>query len=202
MASLQMHQLRVAAVAKTICDNFRSPLDGSNVAITCLFHDMGNIIKSDLTYFPEFVKPEGLEYWQKVKDEFVQKYGTDEHVATRAIAREIPLPSPALAYLDTIGFYNLKNVLEGPSFEEKICSYSDMRVGPYGVLLLEERLAEANKRYAGRNHPLGSDKFDTLADAVREIENQIFGQTDIKPEDITDQKIQRAIVELKDLRIA
>ena len=52
---------------------------------------MGNIIKSDLTVFPEFREPEGLDYWQNVKDDYVKKYGTDHHAANAIIAREIGL---------------------------------------------------------------------------------------------------------------
>src|SRR3954452_25294278 len=86
MPALQQHQLRVAAVAAMICDSLPGT-DKETVVIACLFHDMGNIIKSDLSYFPEFVQPEGLEYWEKVKQEYIQKYGSDENAATKEIAK-------------------------------------------------------------------------------------------------------------------
>jgi len=73
MPSLSLHQLRVAAVAKLICDSFKERIDTNNVVLACLYHDMGNIIKFDLNYFPEFTKPEGLEYWQKIKEDYIKK---------------------------------------------------------------------------------------------------------------------------------
>ena len=82
MPNLQEHMLRVAAVASLVCDNFNEPLPKDDIITACLLHDMGNIIKSDLQYFPEFIKPEGLDYWQKVKDEYIEKYSRDEHKAT------------------------------------------------------------------------------------------------------------------------
>ena len=52
---LQTHQLRVAAVAKTICEHLWPKLsDMRTIISTCLVHDMGNIIKFDLDKFPKF----------------------------------------------------------------------------------------------------------------------------------------------------
>lgn len=189
MSSISIHQFRVAAVAKVICDNFKLKIDSKNVILACLYHDMGNIIKFDLNYFPEFTKPEGLEYWQKVKDEYVQKYGHDEHLATEIIAKEIGLPTPAFRYLHEIGFSKLDRTAETQSFEIKICAYADMRVGPHGVISIEERLTDGKKRYAGRKHAIAGDNFEKFAQALRAIEQQIFSNTTIRPEEINDDKI-------------
>src|SRR3954471_17109842 len=101
MPALQQHQLRVAAVAAIICDSLPG-IDKEAVITACLFHDMGNIIKSDLSYFPEFTKPEGIVYWGKVKQDYIRKYGRDEHTATIAIAKEIGLPEKVMNCLDAI----------------------------------------------------------------------------------------------------
>ena len=87
MPSLQLHQLRMAAVAKLTFCNCKKLVNERDVILACLFHDMGNILKFDLTKFPEFTQPEGIEYWESVKDEYRKKYGTDQHVATEAVAR-------------------------------------------------------------------------------------------------------------------
>ncbi len=47
MPTLQQHQLRVAGVAKQICDSISEPIDKEVVVDVCLVHDMGNIIKFD-----------------------------------------------------------------------------------------------------------------------------------------------------------
>ena len=69
MPTLQLHQLRVAAVARLVCDHLTHPINTRDVILACLFHDMGNIIKSNLNHFPEFCEPEGTAYWEKVKAE-------------------------------------------------------------------------------------------------------------------------------------
>lgn len=201
MPNLQVHQLRVAAVAKIIAENFNGDLDVESIITACLFHDMGNIIKSDLARFPEFVEEKGIEYWQSVKDEFVQKYGSDENVATRIIAKEIGLNASATECLNHIGFSNLSINEKGNSFENKICNYSDMRVGPHGIVSLEERYIDGRKRYATSKHVVASDKYEELAQSGRVMENQIFSQSKIKPEDITDEKIKDLMEELRNKMI-
>src|SRR3989344_7719535 len=99
MPSLQLHMFRVTSVAQIICESLGEnvilvseahPESGSwtsqddaknNILSACLLHDMGNILKFNLDLFPEFLQPEGKEYWQKVKDSFEKKYGKDEHEA-------------------------------------------------------------------------------------------------------------------------
>ena len=67
MPNLREHMLRVAGAASLICDNFTEPLNKEEIISACLLHDMGNIIKFKLDYFPEFNKPEKAEYWQNVQ---------------------------------------------------------------------------------------------------------------------------------------
>lgn len=197
MPTLQDHQLRVASVASMICDS----LPGVNkeaVVTACLYHDMGNIIKFDLSYFPEFVQPEGLGYWEGVKQEYIKKYGTDEHVATKEIADAINMTFDAKDCLDGIGFSKVVERVQDPSFEHKICCYADQRVGPHGVLSIEERLQEGRKRYAGRTDKvIASERFETLASALQELERQIFENSLISPDEISDEGIEPIISKLK-----
>jgi hypothetical protein len=177
-------------------------IDTETVIKVCLLHDMGNIIKFDLNYFPDFTKPEGLEYWQKVKDEYINKYGNEEHVATRVICEEIGLSDKGLRYLNSIGFSRVKTTLDNGTLEEKVCCYADQRVGPHGVLTIEERLSDGRSRYAGRqDKAMVSDKFEGLAEALKELENQIFSSSNIKPDDIKRESIENDLNGLKSVEI-
>lgn len=89
MPNLQLHQLRVAAVAKTVCNRFTFECDTAHVVVACLIHDMGNIIKSKLDRFPAWTEAADLKYWEQVKRNFIAQYGEDERAATLAIAREL-----------------------------------------------------------------------------------------------------------------
>ena len=194
MPQLQLHQLRVAAVGKLVCESVHREITRENIVLAGLFHDMGNIIKFDLDYFPEFVEPERKRYWENVKKEYIEKYGTEHHTANVAIATEIGLPQAAIECIRTVGFAQVQSVLESESFEKKVCEYSDMRVGPHGVLPLEERILDGRKRYLNRaskgwglSAPI--DQFSKLVELEKELEKQIFAHARIKPEDITNEAI-------------
>jgi predicted HD phosphohydrolase len=219
MPALQLHQLRVAAVGKLICDNFsfgggpasggQKPINTHDVVLACLFHDMGNIIKSDLSQFPNFLEPQGREYWENVKKQFIEKYGSDTHTATVAMAHEIGLPRTVVAYIDGFGFSRLGATRASTSYEQKIAEYSDLRVSPHRICSMEERLAEAHARYlrvydevALDNVPHARERIDELLREACLVEQQIFAQTEIAPEDITDGSIAPIIEELWEYRIA
>ncbi|MDO8512962.1 MAG: HD domain-containing protein [bacterium] len=199
MPQLQLHQLRVAGVAKLICDNFPDQLDTDGVIKACLVHDMGNILKFDLTLFPESLAPEGLVYWENVKKEISQKYKTkDEHEVTRQIAKELNLPTGIQDYLNSVGFLQTSSNVLHDHYENKICCYADMRVTPFGIVSAQERLAEGKKRYQGTSHAfLSDDQFDQFAKDLIALEEQIFKKTRITPDYVTDQTAANIIDELK-----
>ncbi len=85
MPSLQLHQLRVAAVAKLICQNFRQSVNERDVILACLFHDMGNTIKFEPKLMPSVYEPEGVEYWLQIKAEYIKKYESSGRMNCAAI---------------------------------------------------------------------------------------------------------------------
>lgn len=185
--NLQVHQLRVAAVAKQICESLTQLVDTELVTRACLLHDMGNILKFNFDDFPEFYKPEGRAYWEQVQAEFRQKYGSDEHAATLNIAAEVGVPKQVLDVIDGVGFGKIPAAVANAGVEQKICCYADQRVGPFGVLSIEARLAEGKKRYGHRpDRKMQPQVFDQLADSLRTLEHQIFEQARIQPTEITD----------------
>lgn len=207
MPSLQLHQLRVAAVGKMICESTKVSVDARDVTLACLFHDMGNIIKSDLAYFPDFVEPQGLEYWQNVKKDFIAKYGEDQHIANPAIAKEIGLPERVIDLIDGIGYSKLPQIVAGSDVEQKISEYADTRVGPHGVLPLKERMLEGKRRFDAKNMrgttPYYRDsEFERLVDVGLQLEHQIFTDTKITPEVITDESTKNMIEELRKFPVA
>ncbi|MDQ3099526.1 MAG: HD domain-containing protein [bacterium] len=190
LPNLQTHMYRVAAVGELICRNMRIAVDQDSVVTACLLHDMGNIIKFNMSYRPEDFQPEGVEYWQKVKDEFVQKYGSDESKATILIAGEIGVREPARTFIREFGFAYAEKILKSDVWEHKIAEYSDERVTPTGIAPMKERLEEGRKRYlANKNNSGGEALFTRGMQCLEQIESQIFEQCDITPDAITDESI-------------
>ncbi|MGA3150041.1 MAG: HD domain-containing protein [Candidatus Saccharimonadales bacterium] len=201
MPSLQEHQLRVAAVAKQICDNFEKPVNQGTIIKACLIHDMGNILKSDLTQFPGFLEPEGLEYWEEIKRQTVRKYHTtDSHHLSLGIASELNMPTEVIELVNCITYSNTKSNSTTKNFGKKICAYSDMRVGPYGVIPLEDRIADLHIRYAGWKNTTSRPRYEA-DDNLREIEKQIFAHASIRPPDITDESIRSIVEQLRTYEI-
>jgi hypothetical protein len=207
MPGLQLHQLRVAAVAQIICENSLLELDTESVVLACLFHDMANIIKSDLALFPELLEPDGAAHWEIVRREFIDTYGTNEHKAAQAIAKEIGLPAEVRSLMDGIGFSNLERIRDAASYEQKIAEYCDLRVGPHGVLSMAARLEEARIRYSTKHHenndiPHTEDEYARLRAAAFDIEQQIFADGAIAPDDITEVSVTPRFDALRAQRIA
>ena len=202
MPSLQLHMFRVAGVAAFICDSITVSVDRKSVIGAALLHDMGNIIKFKLDLFPSFLEPEGLSYWQKIQQAYFEKYGSDEHKATIAIAKEIGIKGKVMELLSSIGFSQADKNFESADFDKKIAAYSDMRVEPYGVVSLESRLKDGHKRF--KVHRPGFDNevmFEEMTEYLRKIEIQIFEKSSIKPSDIINKKVNTYINELKSFQI-
>jgi len=194
-AGLQMHMLRVAAVASILCDHAAFECDTEHVISACLLHDMGNIIKAKLEMSPELFEPEGIAYWSKVQKEFTEKFGNEHHAAME-IAKELGVSVATLGYIDMVGMGGLVATAERGDLNNKICSYSDMRVGLYGVLSLEDRLGDlfARQRQAGRYDEKQRDEWRSM---LVGFEKELFAGANIKPEDINDEPVAFCIAKLK-----
>lgn len=201
MPNLQMHMYRVAAVASIICDNCSEPLNKEEIITACLLHDMGNIIKSDFEFLPELLKPEGPAYWQKVKDEYIAKYGNDEHNANVGITKELS-SSQNVAYLvDQVRFSLMCVHRDATDMNVKIVRCADGRANPYGIVSYEERMNEAKERYKDRAHLFPIDGREEIIACGKDIEKQVFAKCKIKPEDINDETVAPVIEQLKDFVI-
>jgi hypothetical protein len=198
MPNLQMHMLRVAGVAKILLEHATEPVETENIIQTCLLHDMGNILKFDLLKFPDFLEPQGLEYWQKVKDDFARKYGPDEHQASLQIVKEIGVSERVIELIDSISFLKTKSNLESKDLTKMICAYSDDRVDPRGVVSLEGRIIDLEKRY-GPRYPSEEDKERRriFATQARLVEQYIFEHSTTLPEEIGDQSVEKYFDQLK-----
>jgi putative nucleotidyltransferase with HDIG domain len=201
MSVLSRHMLRVAAVASMICDNLTEPVNKKDIVTACLFHDMGNIIKFDLNYFPEFNKPEGLEYWQNVQNEYFEKYGENEHKATLKIMKEFGLSHEVIEIVENMHFLQLYDYRDGDNINTKIMNYADNRVNPHGVVSYDERLDEARIRYQNRKDAVPDEERQKLVACGKDIEKQIFAKCKIRPEDINDETVKSIIESLKNFVI-
>ena len=132
---------------------------------------------------------------------YCQKYQTkDEHVATRAIAAELGVSKRVQKLVSAVGFKQGPDNAASSDYGRKICAYADMRVGPYGVMTLEDRLIDGAIRYSGEKFKPG-ERQDEFSIALRQIEDQIFDHLKINPENITDESIAPIVQQLRSYQI-
>lgn len=207
MPQLVEHQLKVAGVAKALCDNFTVKVDQENILAACLLHDMGNIIKFDLSVtdrlLPGRFSKQDLAKWQEVKDQVIGKYGKDEHQASLAIVRELGLSQRIVELIDCIGFQHGQSNADSADFGKKICAYSDMRVGPLGVISLEQRFEDLRLRYEDKHRLMGGGETARLEfeKGLRQVEVQLFRVCKIRPQEITEEKVLTETENLKNFGI-
>jgi 5'-deoxynucleotidase YfbR-like HD superfamily hydrolase len=202
MPSLQQHMLRVASVAYIVCESFQEKVDKDNIITACLLHDMGNILKFNMDLFPDFFQPEGKEFWQKVKKEYENKYGSDEHIATMKIVEELQLGNRILELVDSFQFSLADKNAKVEDYGRKICVYADMRVEPRGIVSMEHRFEEGRKRFY-LNKPGMFDKefFNKMTASLEQIEEELFTHMEIEPSDISDESAKNYIESLRNFEL-
>lgn len=146
--NLQKHQLRVASLSQILGENWKGEkLDVDAIALCGLFHDMANIIKYNFDK-PQLFKEEGkrVDYWRQIQKEYLKKYGTNIHKATLTICQEIGLSKKVLQLIENLEWDNTLKVLKENNFSSAIMIYCDMRIGPFGILPLKERMKNLKTR--------------------------------------------------------
>ncbi len=193
---LREHLFRVASVSAMICDNWvGEKLNKDDLVLVGLLHDVGNVVKMDLhseNASKMLSKDDNLTNLRELQKEFIAKYGADDHDVTKALVREIGVSDRIKFLINNKEYKNADNVLKSSDFELKICLYADLRVSPFGVLSLKERLDDVKQRYSARNLMLKRyPKWDLWYSSAFEIEKEIFEKTSIKPEDVNNESIKK-----------
>ncbi|MBI2330477.1 hypothetical protein HYU94_03725 [Candidatus Daviesbacteria bacterium] len=194
--NLQKHMLRVAALSLILSENWKKgKLDKEPIVLACVFHDMANIIKFDFNKPLLFKEEENkIDYWKKIQKEVIQKYGTNVHLATFKICREIGLPQKVLDIIKKLDWNNTLKILENQDYESVIPIYGDMRIGPFGIMLLQDRI----DNLATRNNKFD---FHILKKAAETLEETLQKNLSINLNGITNPQLENRFDELLKLEI-
>jgi phosphohistidine swiveling domain-containing protein len=192
--NLQLHLLRVAALGTLIAENWKHvPLDHATLVTSLLLHDVGNIVKADYDKYPDLFPEEmkNLAYWKSVQYWVRTKFGETDVEASLAIARELNVPTTVLDLMARKLFVRNAETAVSHSWELKIAAYADQRIGPYGILPLEERFAEAKERYRGVAYAsVNRSEYDSLVRYAYDIERQVEKHCALSLQEITDDMLQ------------
>jgi hypothetical protein len=192
--NLQMHMINAAGVASIIADHWKGTqkMIRDDMIAAVLLHDLGNIVKFDLKSHERIRllgrEAERVDFWRRVQSEVTAKYGHDDHQVTLKMAVELGLSKRVMELIDGLGRFSdgKLDVARDSDFELKICSYSDCRVGPYGVMSLDQRFRDLMERYA--NSPKAV-VFEGLSRMIAELQTQVTGDISLAANKIDDQSI-------------
>lgn len=179
---LRQHMVRVTKVGKWLLKHWVGPeFDQSLYIHALLVHDLGNLAKFDLspTAVVRLLPLENIEEWKRIQQNFIAKYGNNADEATLKLIHELRLPR-ADDLAELIGGHNpsrLQATVQQPNWTQKLLDYTDFRVGPFGVLSLDERFADLTKRYHYRTEEWGNLAWiQTQLDLFKQLETQIAQQ--------------------------
>lgn len=188
-----MHMLRVAAFGTIVTDKFdpNITIDRESLLKAMLIHDMGNILKFDMNVTRSLgINEEQIRIIEIIQSEFRQKYGSDEHTATYAIAHEIGVPPKAHHILTNMGSSKIKHMISTDDWEVKIATYADNRIDPRGVTTLMKRWQDVLDRYKGTAHKLGDAvEVEERKNHSFELERQIQSKCNLDLQNINDSTI-------------
>jgi hypothetical protein len=193
--NLQGHMLRVAAVAEIVAGRCKeATIDLAELTAACLLHDLGNIVKFDMEKYPQYLGAEiaRKSHWKNVQRDMIERYGADDHEATAKMLEEAGVPVPIQELIGYKSFPNAIKIANENDWASKIFLYADLRVAPFGIIPLEERLNELLLRlekYRGRTD---------LADAARRIEAQL--EKACLPHALVDADLKAVEARIPDLR--
>ena len=194
---LQQHQLTVAALGKYIVDHWQGPaIDGQSVITALLVHDLGNLVKFDLTEGATVLDSTLMtNEWRERQQHMRDKYGRNSHQATLQILRELGLPEIVQQLAAEMDASDVCRIAQD-SLEQQMCEYADLRVVPSGITSLAERLADLRQRYS--HHPGWDNEtdFQQNVECAKLIEERLQQQTNVDITHIPPEKIETYLVEL------
>lgn len=190
---LQKHMLRTAKIVVYIKNYWiESNIDWNNLTKAALLHDLGNVVRlkidSNLNIGGE----------EKIQKEMAAKYGTDDHEATRMMLREIKADSKIIDWILSKSFANAEEIAESNIWENKILLYADMRVTPFGVGTLQERIDELKQR---RKKLAEETTFNSKIEACRKLEIQVQKYLSVSVSTITENSVFQNELDLLEIVI-
>jgi len=152
--NLQTHMLRTTSLAKVLLEFWKGvELDKNAIIQACLFHDIAKPMKFDLAKQAQYsTSEEDINKLAQLQNRIKNNYGEVEHHATVMICKEIGLSDAAINFVDNLEWSYIPRLLEANDISSLIPIYCDMRIGPKGVLPLQERLREIKERVGGDDY--------------------------------------------------
>lgn len=196
---LQNHMYRVASIVQYIWERIWLQKKELHDVITVgLLHDIWNILKFDMSLYPDVREPEWVTYWTNIK-EWYKKYGSDEKEATFWICKELNISQEAY---DLVVLYDStlpKNIAKTDNILLKLVDYADSRVMVYWISTIQERiekLIRRNMKNKWRTREKAESMWQDRINNTSLFEQHLINQYWIDPQGITDTTMKPIIDKL------
>jgi hypothetical protein len=168
--NLREHMLRVTALGKIITTNWTgAEIDQQAIIEACLGHDIPKPMNFDLTKQAEYGMPlEEIDNLEKLQKRLKSRYGEDEHEAAVKVCEEIGCSQKVVKVVSKLEWSYVPELMKQNDLEPMITVYCDMRIGPKGILLLEQRLADLKSRTNTSEHEKNVKNGKLLEKLIKE----------------------------------
>jgi len=195
LPNLQLHMLRVGALAQIITNNWVGEIiDKESIIKTCLLHDIAKPINFDMTNQKQYIKDDNeLIEIEECNNFLISNYGVEEHPALEMIGKEIGVSEKSLELLKNLEWHYIKKLLANNDIESLIPIYADMRISPNGIVSIIDRVEDLKKRTGKENN----QQFEY----IQKLESLINENTKANLYQITNQEINIMIKNFKNYNI-
>jgi hypothetical protein len=191
--NLQEHMFRVAAIGFLVCEAIKKiKIDKNLVVRALLLHDLGNIAKFKFDEEKNsFLSSEDLSRvgdLKKLQVEVINKYSANAEETTFMMMEELKVDLNIIELCRSAAYYAIDEIPTEFSWEQKVYYYSDMRVGPRGVLSVDERFDDLELRY-----PSEVTRLKLLRTIALEFEKQFQNLSQVDVARFDDEAVEKVI---------
>ena len=193
--NLQEHMLRVASLADIILTNWTGlQIDKEAIITTCLFHDIAKPMSFNLAKQAAFgMNSTDILRLKKLQEFLKSEFGEDEHRATVKIYEKLNVRPKVIALIDNLEWSNISKLLKNNDTESLMPIYCDMRIGPNGILSLNDRLYDLKVR-------TNQNDYEKNVANGTDTEKMIQQNCAINIDSVNDQQIQKRFETLLNYR--
>lgn len=198
---LAKHMLEVAAVGQLITKSWQGPeIRSQLVTSTLLVHDIGNLVKFDLSD----TKPGALNRnlsdipkWQKIQRQLQERYSKNAETANVKIMQELGFPQTMVSLMQEHTFEALPIQLNNQQWEHLICTYADLRIAPQGLVSITNRLQDLRERYRKRDADWSQpETYQQRLTSTLQTEAKLDELTQVSLPNITQKQLRQIVNQL------
>lgn len=169
--NLQQHMLRVAGLARLLTNHWQGPkINKQAIVQACALHDIAKPIDFEIDKQAQFgLSEQEIKDLVKLQQRLKADYGHNEHQIALKICQELGCAPRVGELIDQLDWNNLPELLIKNDVEVLLVVYCDMRIGPKGILSIEERHQELAHR-------------ETVPNLKKRIENGLKLESKLAPQ--------------------